>query len=169
MNSFFLTTVIDGGLESLIKEMNTSKSVYSYNIATSMLKLPCLILPNFLVKLINFLFCEGIFPDLLKLASVIPVFKKADNLNYNNCRPISLTSNIGNLIEKVLLKRLILSFSSSTMDLDKVSTNHALVDITNRIQEDCDFGYKVDYVNFNKTLDTMNYGVAEIKNNWYKT
>ena len=57
-----------------------------------------------LVKLINFLFSEDIFPDLLKFANVIPVFKKGDNLDYDNYRPISLLSNIGKLKEKIVFK-----------------------------------------------------------------
>ena len=32
--------------------------------------------------------------------------KKGDNLDYNDYRSISLTSNIGKLIEKIILKRL---------------------------------------------------------------
>ena len=60
----------------------------------------------------------------MKFANAIQVFKKEDNLDYNNDRPISLISNIGKLIEKVVLKSLysfrktILFFSSSSMDLE---------------------------------------------------
>ena len=94
VNSFFLTPVNHKELESLIKEMNTSKSVGPYSIPTNILKLSCSVLSKPLVKLINFSFSEGTFPNLLKFANVIPVFKKGDNLDYNNCRPISLISNI---------------------------------------------------------------------------
>ena len=60
----------------------------------------------------------------MKFANAIQVFKKEDNLDYNNDRPISIISNIGKLIEKVVLKSLysfrktILFFSSSSMDLE---------------------------------------------------
>ena len=91
VNSFFVN---HKELESLIKEMNTSKSVGPYSIPTNILKLSCSVLSKPLVKLINFSFSEGTFPNLLKFANVIPVFKKGDNLDYNNCRPISLISNI---------------------------------------------------------------------------
>ena len=37
---------------------------------------------------------------------VIPVFKKGDNLDYINYRAVSLISNIGKLIEKIIHKRL---------------------------------------------------------------
>ena len=34
------------------------------------------------------------FPDKLKLAEVVPVFKKNDKKDKSNCRPISIPSNI---------------------------------------------------------------------------
>ena len=55
-----------------------------YSIHNNILKLSCSTSP--LKKLINFSNSEGIFPDLLKFANVIPVFKKEDNLDYNNYR-----------------------------------------------------------------------------------
>ena len=67
VNSFFLTPINDEEVESLIKEMNTSKSVGPYSIPTNILKLSCSVLSKPLVKLINFSFSEGIFPDLLNL------------------------------------------------------------------------------------------------------
>ena len=86
--------------------MHTSKSVGRSSIPTNILKLSCSVLSTLLVKLINFSFSECTFPDLRKFANVIPVFKKGDNLDYNNYRPISLISNIGKLTEKIVHKRL---------------------------------------------------------------
>ena len=103
VNAFFLTPVNHKELESLIKEMNTSKSVGPYSIPTNILKLSCSVFSKSLVKLISFLFSEGSFPNLLP--NFIPVFKKGDNLDYDNYRPISLISNIGKLIEKIFHNR----------------------------------------------------------------
>ena len=89
-NLFFLSPVNHKELESLIKEINISKSVGPYSIPTNILKLSCLVLSKPLVKLIKFSFSEGTFPNLLKFANVISVFKKGDNLYYNNYRLISL-------------------------------------------------------------------------------
>ena len=142
-----LTPINDEEVESLITEMSTSKSVGPYSIPTKILKLSCSVLSKPLVKLINFSFSEGTFPDLLKFANVIPVFKKGDNLDYNNYRPISLISNTG-MIEKIVHKRLYSFLEKNSLCFkqqqygfrNKLSTNHALIDITNRIQEACDNG-----------------------------
>ena len=40
--------------------------------------------------LINNSFYHGIFPDELKLARVVPIFKSGDSSNINNYRPISI-------------------------------------------------------------------------------
>ena len=165
VNSFFLTPINDHEAESLIKEMNISKSVCSYSIPPNILKLSCLVLSKPLVKLINFSFSEGTFPDLLKFANVIPVFKKGDNLDYNNYRPISLISNIGKLIEKKRLYSFLeensLLFKQQYGFRNKLSTNHALIDITNRIQESCDNSQYACgiYVDFKKAFDTVNHNI----------
>ena len=65
VNSFFLTPINDEEVESLIKEMNTSKSVGPYSIPINILKFLCSVLSKPLVKLINFSFSEVVFPDLL--------------------------------------------------------------------------------------------------------
>ena len=62
--------------------MNTTKSVCPYSLATNILISSCSVLSKPLVKLINFSFSEGTFPNLLKFANVIPIFKKGGNLDY---------------------------------------------------------------------------------------
>ena len=52
--------------------------------------------------MINVCFNKGIFPDILKVASVIPIHNKGEKLDPNNYRPISLLSNISKLYEKAM-------------------------------------------------------------------
>ena len=48
----------------------------------------------------------GIFPSVLKTAKVVPAFKKDSKLGYSNYRPISLLSNIEEILLKLMYKRL---------------------------------------------------------------
>ena len=61
---------------------------------------------RYLSKLINACFQEGIFPDSLKIASVIPLHKEGEKSEPNNFRPISLLPTLGKILEKIILYRI---------------------------------------------------------------
>ena len=58
-------------------------------------------------KLVNESFKTGIYPDCLKLAKVIPIYKGGKKSCAGNYRPISLLSIINKIIEKIIYSRLI--------------------------------------------------------------
>ena len=49
---------------------------------------------------------SGIFPDKLKIAKVIPIFKKGDSTQFTNYRPISILPVISKVLEKIIYKQL---------------------------------------------------------------
>ena len=59
-----------------------------------------------LINLINETLRGGTFPKALKIAKVIPIFKKGDKTNMNNYRPISLLPVLSKVLEKVLNKQI---------------------------------------------------------------
>ena len=102
-----------------------------------------------LAELINLIFSTGTFPDACKIAKVIPPHKKDSNLECNNYRPISLLSNIGKTIEKLIHSRLyyFLENNKFTYNLQITlftgfrsvhSSNHALISITEQLKASLD-------------------------------
>ena len=55
-------------------------------------------------------FEEEIFPDIWKIANVIPIFKKGDNSQPSNYRPVALLNCIGKLQERIVLKTCIIFY-----------------------------------------------------------
>ena len=87
---FALNKVDEQYVSKIIDNLPNKASCGFDNISTLFLKQisPTIITP--LTLLINQVFNTGIFPERLKLAKVIPVFKKGDSKLINNYRPISL-------------------------------------------------------------------------------
>ena len=61
---------------------------------------------NGLVTIFNKSFEEGRFPEMLKVAKVIPIFKGENPTDPKNYRPISLLTVFNELLEKVMYNRL---------------------------------------------------------------
>ena len=86
-------------------------------------------------------FTTGIFPDILKIAKVAPVYKKGfQTCVFANYRPISLLSNIGKIIEKPMHKRLMGLLNDKKAPYKKqswfqktFSTTHAVLSLIENI------------------------------------
>ena len=71
----------------IIKDLNPNKSS---DISPRILKLFTHIIAPLLTTLFNNCLRSGIFPDELKIARVIPLYKSGDKSDITNYRPISL-------------------------------------------------------------------------------
>jgi len=102
--------------EKIIKSLK-SKNTGGYDeISTRILKLstPYIISP--LTYICNAVLNTGTFPDRLKYAIIKPIFKKGDDQDITNYRPISLLTSFSKVIEKLIYARL----------LDNITTNSIL-------------------------------------------
>jgi hypothetical protein len=50
---------------------------------------------------------EGVFPERLKYAIIVPIHKKGDKNMVFNYRPISILTSINKIVEKVMYSRLL--------------------------------------------------------------
>lgn len=103
----FLFPITANEILLIIHELKNKKSVGYDNVSTSLVKYCAIILSDILEKLFNSCVEQGYYPDELKKARVIPIYKKGDPLNVDNYRPISLLSLINQIFEKLLYKRVL--------------------------------------------------------------
>ena len=65
----------------------------------------CIILAPYLSTLCNHCLMKGVYSDGLKVAEVVPFFKKGDPNDVTNYRTISLLSNFNKIFEKLVYHR----------------------------------------------------------------
>ena len=83
-----------------------------------------------LVDCINSSFLSGTFPNNMKQAEVIPLYKKKERDNPTNYRPVSLLNALSKIIEKVVYLRLY-DFMANTMFTNQFGfrSGHATLDL----------------------------------------
>ena len=152
----------------LIAELNCSKGTGPNGIPTEILKMINFAISIPLSKIFNLCIQTGVHPEKLKLAHVIPIFKKGCRLHVSNYRPISLLSNINKIFEKIMHKR-IYSFMEKfelLYDLQfgfrsNYSTSHALIHMTEAIRSALDSGLVTCgiFIDLQKAFDTVNHDI----------
>jgi hypothetical protein len=183
--TFNLNPVTAEEVQDYIDTLKNQKSCGPNSIPTILLKISKSILSEPLANIINISFSSGVFPSSLKLAEVIPVFKKGDKTIVSNYRPISLLSNISKIIERIVRNRLYIFLESNDLIYDFQfgfrnghSTNHALIMMLKKIQESIDQGHYACsvFIDLQKAFDTVNhkillnklprYGVRGMSHKW---
>ena len=93
-------------LKKTINNLPTKNSCGYDDISSKLLKVIAPVIIKPLTLLINQVLNTGIFPDKLKIAKVIPIYKKGDPQLFENYRPISLLPTISKVLEKIIHKQL---------------------------------------------------------------
>ena len=106
MNTIFLHPTTTHETINVISSLKNKKAHHSeipvtiYKTFSHILAVPISILFNNMIE-------QGVFPDVLKISRVTPVFKKDDPERMNNYRPISNLNNLNKIFEKLLYKRIV--------------------------------------------------------------
>ena len=110
----------------LINSFSNNKSAGPDSLPTPILKNCADVLSFPISYLVNLSFTTGEFPNLCKIAKVIPLFKKGDPLDCSNYRPIYSLSTFSKILENLftslftLFLRKIILFLSDNLPLGQL-------------------------------------------------
>ena len=100
-----------------------------------------------LTLIINQTLTSGIFPDSLKIAKIIPLFKKGDKIILENYLPISILPEISKNVERIMFNQIHNHLSTHNLFYSgqygfraNHSTQFAALELIDRITQDLDQG-----------------------------
>ena len=132
-------------VQKIINNLKPKSSAGHDNISSKLLRHMREIVAYPLSIIINQSLCTGLFPNRLKLAKVIPLYKKDDNKSFGNYRPISLLSSLSKVFEKIVFDQLYeylisngVLFESQYGFRKQHSTELAALELTDRIRREID-------------------------------
>lgn len=187
-DSLFLFPTTNLEVINIIKGFKKNKCLGPNSIPSRILLKNYDILSPHISNLINLSFCSGVFPDFLKTAKIVPVFKKGNSLDCSNYRPISLLSIFSKIIEKCMSTRLRkfidkkeILYKKQFGFRTKYSTSHALLSLIESIKLNIDSGKMVAalFIDLQKAFDTVDhqvllgklyhYGIRGVALNWFRS
>lgn len=154
----------------LINSLNTEMSPGDDGITNIFLKRNKEIMAKIICALFNECCVKnGVFPEVFKLAKVIPIPKAGRRgRRFNLFRPISLLSCLGKVIEKLLYRRLMNEYEQNCFLFENqfgfrqnASTTVACLEMINHLQKCCDQGKTPTVVFFDLTaaFDTVDHNI----------
>ena len=104
--SIFLLPVTEKEIEKIIMSLPNKPSSGTDGISNILLQRLTYCIVHPLTLIFNKSLTEGEFPDIMKVADVVPLYKSKSPLETTNYRPISLLLTISKILEKVIYKRI---------------------------------------------------------------
>ena len=186
-SSFSFSYITEAEVINTIKELK-NKKCDTATIPNQIYKMISELISRPLTFLLNSSINLGIFPDILKTSSVVPIFKKGDPTQPGNYRPISITNTISKIFEKIIHRQMLHYFDTNNLFNDfqfgftkSRSTAEALICLTEKIYQNLNskLSSALLLLDFSKAFDSVNHeillrkmelmGVKDLELKWFKS
>ena len=174
-NSFYLRQILPTDVWEILFQLNNASGGH-IGIPTWVLKECAHIIISPLCKIYNQCISSGVFPEISKIAKIVPIYKSDDPLNENNYRPISILSPLSKILEKFIYKELFFYFEDNNILCRQqagfrpgFSTEHAIYNLLKRVISDVDSGKHgvCLFLDFRKAFDLVDQRILLKKLRFY--
>lgn len=170
--TIFLTPVTKEEIENIINGLKNKRSTGCDALSVALVKHINPVISEVLADLVNLSFLNGEFPEKLKEAIIVPIYKKGGRDFIEHYRPIALLSILAKIFEKCMKCRLLNFlerkgfFSKKQFGFTKgKNTEQAVSNLTERIFNsfNCDEKASSIFIDFCKAFDLVNHNILLTK------
>ena len=175
-SSFFLVPTDEIEVTQVIKNLNNSLTEDFYGLTAKVIKVLAPVIVKPLTIAINDCFQNSHFPDQLKVAKIIPIFKSGSMSDPTNYRPIAIIPVIAKIFEQLLKVRVLSFFRRNNLFYEKQfgyiklkSAVDALVTLVDQIYDCFNKKEKVSamLIDLSKAFDTVGHEILLYKLHYY--
>ena len=184
----FLTATTEEETSKIVNQFDSKISTDSSNIGMIVVKKVFGAICKPFTNICNQSFVTGVFPDKMKTAKVIPLFKSNEKNMFTNYRPVSLLSQFSKILEKLFNNRLDTFLEKNEILVDgqygfrkarstSMAITHLIEELTNANEEK-----KITvgvFIDLKKAFDTIDhtlllrklkhYGIRGVANIWLES
>ena len=187
-SSIFTAPTNEFEIQRLIGALPNKKSSGHDNIDNVLLKKIAVEIAPVLASIFNHSLLSGVFPDIMKLAEVVPLFKSKDRMVTANYCPISLLITLSKILEKIVYKRTYsflqqhgLLYKSQYGFRSAHSCENAITELVGHVIKEQEMGKHtaVLFLDLSKAFDTLEhkvllkkleiYGIRGSLLNWFES